>query len=135
MKIYLCGPMSGIPESNAPAFREAALQLRLAGHNVISPLEVDEQEGLNLTFIDGKNENLVAQGTTYGTVLARDIKLLFDNGIEAIVSLEGWMNSRGARLEMFTGLLCGMRMLLYRNGTAFEVPPAEILSGLVFSFR
>ena len=37
--VYLCGPMTGIDESNHPAFNEAAEQLRAKGYAVFNPAE------------------------------------------------------------------------------------------------
>ena len=39
MNLYLAGPMSGIPNSNHPAFHAAAKKLRAEGHKVMSPAE------------------------------------------------------------------------------------------------
>ena len=38
---YLAGPMSGVPDGNARAFREAAEALRAKGYNIVSPTELD----------------------------------------------------------------------------------------------
>lgn len=38
-QIYVCGPMTGYPELNKPAFHLAASHLRAAGYTVISPAE------------------------------------------------------------------------------------------------
>ena len=48
MKLYICGPMSGMPGSNYPAFREAAKTLKASGYLVADPIrhEVDDPERL-----------------------------------------------------------------------------------------
>jgi hypothetical protein len=52
-------------------------------------------------------------GATWGDVLARDVKLLADDGIEAVVVLPGFANSRGARLETFVANLCNLPILWF----------------------
>ncbi|AOT24578.1 hypothetical protein E6_49 [Propionibacterium phage E6] len=46
MKLYICGPMSGMTDFNRPAFREAAKTLTEAGYGVADPSrhEVDDPE-------------------------------------------------------------------------------------------
>ena len=44
MKLYIAGPMTGYPEWNFPAFREAARELRMRDFEMVSPAEMDEQD-------------------------------------------------------------------------------------------
>lgn len=37
--LYICGPMTGLPDSNRPAFNAAASELRAAGYLVFNPTE------------------------------------------------------------------------------------------------
>lgn len=82
MLIYVSGPMTGRPEWNYPAFREAALCLRENGHIVLNPAET-------------------AGGSTR---LTRTQFLYIDVGYvqaaDALVMLPGWENSKGALLEL-----------------------------------
>jgi len=41
--VYVCGPMSGLPDFNRPLFNQAAQLLREAGYHVINPAEVPSQ--------------------------------------------------------------------------------------------
>lgn len=38
-RLYIAGPMSGLPEMNYPAFNEAAAKLRALGYEVENPAE------------------------------------------------------------------------------------------------
>jgi hypothetical protein len=41
-KIYLSGPMTGLPDLNFPAFHAEAARLRALGYDVINPAELPE---------------------------------------------------------------------------------------------
>ena len=50
--IYLCGPMTGLPEFNYPSFRAAATAWRHAGVAVLSPVE---HTGIDTTGMSGND--------------------------------------------------------------------------------
>ena len=99
MRIYLAGPMSGLPKSNFPAFDEAAAKLRELGFDVVSPAELDDSTDREIALTDAPPVK------TWGDFLARDVKVIADGGVRGIVFLPKWEDSRGAQLEATVGLL------------------------------
>jgi len=81
MRIYLAGPMSGIPHHNYPAFTASAARIRQRGHVCANPAELHPD-------------------TTHpwAYYLRRDIAELVQ--CDAVAVLPGWRNSRGAQLEV-----------------------------------
>ena len=79
-KVYLSGPMSGLPKYNYPAFYEAAMKLRLKGVEVVSPAE-----------------GTVTSDKMWSDYMRRAIKMLCDCDFN--VRLPGWQQSKGAQLE------------------------------------
>jgi len=105
-KLYLAGPMTGIPQFNYPAFIEAAEDLRAKGYDIVSPAELDDPETRKAAMAapDGAVGTGSANGETWGDFLARDVKIVADE-VDGIVFLPGWAFSRGARLEAFVAVL------------------------------
>ena len=86
MKIYISGPMTGIPEFNYPAFEAAETLLREMGHEPMSPHRIKE--------ID-PNWN---DEWTWDDYMVAAIAMMVD--CEAICMLKGWSGSQGARIEL-----------------------------------
>lgn len=125
MKLYLAGPMTGIPQFNFPAFAEATAALRALGHEVISPAEQDppEVQAAALASPDGRlDANGMIAGKTWGDILALDVKTVADD-VEGVVLLPGWQLSRGARLETFVALLCRKPVHLWLGGEMHWLSP------------
>lgn len=97
MKLYLCGPMSGLPSYNFPAFDEAAKQLREAGHTVFSPAENDRENGFDATGLQG--HEAAEHGFDLRAALKQDLSWICDHA-EGIALLYGWEDSKGARAEV-----------------------------------
>jgi hypothetical protein len=79
-RAYICGPMTGLPEHNYPAFHAAAKQLRAQGYDVVSPAELDHGDD-----------------KCWEDYLRRDIKGMMD--CDTIAVLPGSDNSKGATFE------------------------------------
>lgn len=80
-RIYLAGPMSGLPDNNYPAFHAAAARLRALGYHVENPAE-----------------NPVPEPETWENYLRMGLRQMLT--CDAVVTLPGSPQSRGAVLEM-----------------------------------
>ena len=112
MKIYLAGPMRGIPRFNFPAFDEAAKLLREQGHSVFSPADHDRQKyGTKLEEIAGDDEAVAALGFNIRHALAVDTQYICLHA-EAIALLPGWERSRGAMAEWTLAKALGLTIII-----------------------
>lgn len=100
MKLYLAGPMRGLPQFNFPAFNSAAARLRADGHEVFNPAEADTSSGFD------PNTDLPAYLSHY---MERDLPEVCR--AEAIAVLPGWRNSVGAKLEVHVATVIGKPVL------------------------
>jgi hypothetical protein len=80
-RIYVSGPITGLPHNNAPAFNAAAVALREAGYELFNPVN-----------------NNVPMNAPWATHMRADIVGLM--GCYGLCCLPGWFDSRGAKLEM-----------------------------------
>lgn len=115
MKAYLGNKMSGIPQFNFPWFDEAAAYLRGLGIDVVSPAELDTPETRKaaLASPDGSMGSGTVNNETWGDFLARDVKLIADGELDAIIVGPEWFDSKGARLETFVAHQLGLPTLRY----------------------
>ena len=113
MKFYLTGPITGYENGNKVAFETAAKNLRSRGYEVISPLELntpeEEKEALEKHY-----------GEMYWKLLARDMVVI--STVNGIIFLPGWEDSKGARLEAYTGLLNNHPFFEYHDEDLEELP-------------
>lgn len=135
MRLYIAGPMTGHAQFNIPAFDAAAEVLRAEGHEVVSPAELDDPATREaaLASPDGAPGSGSSNGETWGDFLARDLKLIADDGIEGIVALPGWETSRGARTEVFNGLNLDLPIWEFsfiHPGYLRPLAPGDVVDGL-----
>jgi methylmalonyl-CoA mutase cobalamin-binding subunit len=110
-RIYVSGPMTGLPDLNFPAFHRAAATLRESGYEVVNPAEIDEAEPAPRA------------ARTWADCLRRDIQALVD--CTAIALLPGWEHSRGAKLEKHIATELGMRVIYVGEFTEREQKALE----------
>ena len=88
-KVYISGPMTGLPNMNFPAFNKAEATLKQAGFIAVNPA-------------------CLPQGLEYSDYMKLDILLL--SMCDSILLLEGWQHSKGARAELSYALSVGLKV-------------------------
>ena len=91
-RIYIAGPMSGLPDFNYPAFHAKAIELRAQGFEVENPAENPDPHCRSWL---GYMRMAVAQ-------LAK---------CDAVYLLPGWEESRGARIEHQLAVDLGLKII------------------------
>ena len=101
-KVYISGPMTGLPEHNTPAFRGAAEKLRSLEYSVCNPAETDDILG----------------PLTHEQYLRFD----FERVLEAdfLIALPGWENSLGATSEILVAIRVGTPVWGWENWTDYD---------------
>lgn len=82
IKVYVAGPMTGLPDWNFPAFNAKAAELRALGFIVSNPAELANGD--------------TSKPWDYYMRLALTAMLTCD----AVYALTGWGTSRGAKIEV-----------------------------------
>lgn len=96
-RIYLSGPMTGIPEHNFPAFNAEAARLRDLGYDVINPVDL----------------NPIEAQSSWHQCMRNDLAALLT--CDALALLDGWQGSAGAHLEMHVAHRVGMEIIVARE--------------------
>jgi len=97
--IYISGPMTGYPNFNREAFVKAEMNLIGKGKEIVSPSLLEQD-------IEGRKFKTLEEAWMYYMKTAL-IKLLHCN---AIVMLDGWSDSKGARLERYLAETLGYKI-------------------------
>jgi len=110
MRIYIAGPMTGMPEHNFPAFHAAAERFRKAGWDVANPAD----------NFHGRTD------LPRSAYLRSDVALLAQ--CDAIALLPGWDRSHGATLEAVIAAEIGLRFFDAFSAEQMEEPPRTSFS-------
>lgn len=95
-KVYVSGPMTGLPGNNFEAFNAVAAELREAGYDVEDPADKG-----------------IVPGWTWEDYLRFDLGVLVK--CDQVATLPGWRKSRGARLEVRVATALGMSVRPWRE--------------------
>lgn len=106
-RIYLSGPMTGLPEYNFPAFAAEAARLRGLGFDVVNPAEINPDGG------------------TWEECMRRDVALLVT--CDHVATLPNWDKSRGAQMEVYLADRLGIRDSPAHTITEYQVQPCSSL--------
>lgn len=98
-RIYISGPMTGMPALNFPAFHAEAARLTALGYEVVNPADLNPDPE-----------------TGWQECMRADLKAMLD--CDAIALLDGWQKSSGANLEMHVAHRVGMKIVIAREVTA-----------------
>lgn len=92
VRLYIAGPMTGLPEYNYPAFNEAEKLLLAAGYDVLNPVVNDPGTKMPWDWYMRKSLKQIAVS-------------------DGIALLPGWEGSQGAQMEARIGRELGMDVL------------------------
>lgn len=95
-KVYISGPMTGLPKLNTPAFNDAEKKLKKSGYAPFNPAHL-------MSIFDPKV-------WTPKEMLVIDIALM--SHCDSIYMLPGWENSKGAQTEYQYAKSVGMSELV-----------------------
>ena len=100
-KIFLSGPMTGYPGYNFQKFNLVEKQLAEARIECINPVHICKKY---------KEEHVLADKAVFDKMIAEEQEA--EMGCDAILLLDGWQMSKGARLELKTALEMDMQIFL-----------------------
>lgn len=116
MKIYLGGPMRGIPLYNFPAFDAAAAKMRENGDVVISPADLDREAGFDPLVNDKEWTKWTKE--EIAEVILRDVVALAT--CDRLVLLPGWEHSHGVAMEMAVARMLSIPVFKLVDGRYHE---------------
>ena len=103
-RVYIAGPMTGLPDFNYPAFNAAAAKLRALGLEVLNPAE-----------------NPPPPCGTWTGYMRMALRQLVE--CDRVVLLPGWSDSKGALIERSLAQALGMDVAHYLDADGAPVVP------------
>jgi nucleoside 2-deoxyribosyltransferase len=101
MKLYVAGPMRGMPQYNRAAFEANAYVLRQAGYDVVTPIEVDRR-------VDPAFDHAIHVATPKQIARFQAESMAELARCDGVALLPGWRGSVGTMQEI--DLACSLRI-------------------------
>lgn len=95
-RIYISGPMTGLPLLNFPAFDAEDARLTALGYDVVNPTKLNPDPT-----------------TSWHECMRRDLAELLT--CDALALLDGWQQSSGAHLEMHVAHRVGIEIIIAKD--------------------
>jgi hypothetical protein len=108
MKVYLSGPMRGLPDWNRKEFVKARESLTLKGFHVLCPSELSRAMGYHDGTAGGEDRAHLLH------VIQSDMACLY--AADAIALLPGWERSVGCTVEIAMAQFLSLKVLDARTG-------------------
>lgn len=122
MRIFISGPVTGMPANNVAEFAIVAYTLREAGHQVYSPVEsipakCSHEQAMTMCLHELSRGAREAYACTN--------KVIFEPWYDAMVQLDGWEDSDGAQLEAEVADACGIERMTLGEALRKQRFPTE----------
>jgi hypothetical protein len=108
MKVFISGPMRGIPRYNFPAFDAAKAAFEAVGFDVITPADLDRSVGFDAMTLPADTDWHAEAGFDIKAAMRRNIDALLD--CDGVVLLNDWVHSSGCLLEKSIAVRCGIKI-------------------------
>lgn len=120
MKIYIAGPMTGLPSWNFPAFFKAEAELEALGHEAVNPAHNDGATVQEALESAGSPD---APNNPWRWYMRRDLPHVLE--VDALCVLPGWQKSKGASLEVHVAKAIGLPIYVLKDGKL--TPRVEVI--------
>jgi hypothetical protein len=109
MKLFISGPMRGIPYYNFPAFDAARAAFEAVGFEVVTPADLDRAIGFDAIDLPADTDWRAEAGLDVRAAMKRNIDALLD--CDGVVFLAGSNDSIGCAIERAISARCGMQTI------------------------